>query len=390
MAGLIDTAEFSAVVADIYEASLSPAYWDTALTSLVSRFGAPRWDVAMLMWERLEPGGGSFVATAGVSPIARETYLQMFAGRNEWSARARDLPIGCVVHSDQLIARADFLATDLFQQFLSMFDMQVGLIGLLDRQSRDHLGLCLPGPDNGPVERMREATALLIPHIQRSVRIARRIGQAELSAAHSATALDHAPSPVLLLTERFELAYANMAGQALIERYRLADAAGRIRLGPAALGSELQQLCDPASRQHCTAFRIGGDQAESLAAIAMRVDPARIGGAGSLPGQARLMVVAANNPEVSEQHVDRLRDWFGLTHAEARMAAVLAEGGSIDDYCTLRGVSANAARFLLKGIFAKTDTKRQAQLVQLLAASPLRWTSDLPTRDLPAPVSDRR
>ena len=388
MVGLVDTADFSAVVADIYQASLSPAHWDTALTNLVSRFGSPRWEVAMLMWERLDPGGGSFVATAGVTPIARATYLQLFAGRNEWSARSRNLPIGCVVHSDQLIGRAEFLATDLFKQFLSMFDIQVGLIGLLDRQSRDHLGLCLPGPDNGPVELMRAAAELLIPHIQRSVRIARRIGQAELSAAHSAAGLDYAPSPVLLLTEQFELAYANSAGRAMIERYRLADAAGRIRLGQAGLQGDLQRLIDPANAQHCIAFRIGGSEAESLPALAMRIDPERIGGAATLSGQARLMVVGANNPEVSEQHVDRLRDWFGLTHAEARLATVLAEGGSIADYAALRGVSDNAARFLLKSIFAKTGTQRQAQLVQRIAASPLRWTSDLPTLDLPAPIGD--
>jgi hypothetical protein len=65
MKGLLSTADFSAVVSDIYEASLSPAHWDLALTGLVSRFGPARWDVAMLVWERVEPGGGRFVAASG-------------------------------------------------------------------------------------------------------------------------------------------------------------------------------------------------------------------------------------------------------------------------------------------------------------------------------------
>ena len=108
MSGLLDTADFSAVVADVYEASLSPAHWDLALTGLVSRFGPPRWDVAMLVWERLMPGGGRFVASAGVNDLARSVYLQHFAGSNEWSVRGHDLAIGSVVHSDRLIDRAGF------------------------------------------------------------------------------------------------------------------------------------------------------------------------------------------------------------------------------------------------------------------------------------------
>ncbi len=386
MKGLLSTADFSAVVSDIYEASLSPAHWDLALTGLVSRFGPARWDVAMLVWERVEPGGGRFVAASGVNQMARAAYLQLYAGRNAWSVRGHGLAPGSVVHSDQLIDRADFLQTPFFREFLVMFDMQVALVGALDKQGSDHLGLCLPGPDNVPVTRLQEAVGLLIPHIQRSVRIARRIGEAELSAAHSTAALDHAPSPVLLLTEQFELAYANPAGIKLIERYRLADSAGRIRLGSTVLHDRIRQLADPACPRHCEALRIAGGDGDEVAAMAMRVNPERTGGAATANGPARLMVVAANNPTINEEAIERLRDWFGLTHAEARLASVLADGGTIEDHCTLRGVSLNAGRFLLKGIFAKTGVSRQAQLVKLIAASPLHWAGELPTGDLPTPI----
>ncbi|MEQ1542832.1 MAG: hypothetical protein ABL926_11310 [Novosphingobium sp.] len=387
MTGLLDTADFNAVVSDIYEASLSPSHWDTALTGLVSRFGTPRWDVAMLVWERIDPGGGRFLAASGVHEMARAGYVQLFAGRNEWSVRGHGLPIGSVVHSDSLIARADFLATPFFRDYLAMFDMQVALIASLDRQSRDHLGLCLPGPDNGPVTRLQEAVGLLIPHVQRAVRIARRIGEAELAAAHSAAALDRAPSAVLMLTERFELAYANAPARALIETLRLEDAGGRIRLGSGAVHETLRRLADPDGGVHCHAFRLADQDGQVLAAMAMRIDPERIGGADTGQGLARIMVVAANNPRVSEEAVDRVREWFGLTHAEARLAVLLAEGGSLDDYCELRGVSMNAARFLLKGAFAKTGTNRQAQLVHLIANSPVNWANGLPVADLPSPIS---
>ncbi|MBN8501572.1 MAG: helix-turn-helix transcriptional regulator [Sphingomonadales bacterium] len=263
--------------------------------------------------------------------------------------------------------------------------MEVGLIGALDKHGSDHLGLCLPGPDAGSTARLQEAVTLCLPHIQRAVRIARRIGEAELSAAHSAEALNLAPSPVLLLTETLELAFANAGGHALIAELGLANG-NRLRLGTAALHDDLVRLLDPDGPCHCRPFRLATGAPGERAAMAMRINPERISGADTANGQARLMIVAAHNPAVTETHIDHLRDWFGLTHAEARLAAMLADGGSTEDYCQLRGVSANATRFLLKGIFAKTGVNRQSQLVQLIDRTPLHWSHDLPTGDLPSPI----
>lgn len=385
MAGLVETTDFNAVVSDIYEASLSPAHWDLALTGLVNRFGRARWDVAMLVWERTEPGGGRFIAASGVHEMARAAYVQMFAGRNLWSVRGHGMPIGSVTHSDHLVDRAEFIESPFYRDFLAMFGMQVALLGSLDRQSIDHLGLCLPGPPDCDVSRLEEAVALLIPHIQRAVRISRRIGEAELAAANSIAALELAPSAVLLLDERLGLVYANPHGRALIETFHLADVSGQVRFA-SPLREHLLRLVDPASLQHCHPFRLQRGGLDGLAAMAMRIDPDRMGGLSQAGSAARLMVVAAHNPKVSDEGVDRVREWFGLTHAEARLALLLAEGGRLEDYCTLRGVSLNAARFLLKGIFAKTGCNRQSQLVQLVNASPIHWASGLPVGDLPSPI----
>jgi DNA-binding CsgD family transcriptional regulator len=82
-----------------------------------------------------------------------------------------------------------------------------------------------------------------------------------------------------------------------------------------------------------------------------------------------------------------IRDWFGLTPAEARLAASLAEGASLEDFASTRGVSLNAARFLLKGVFAKTETNRQPHLVAKLQAAPLHWSLPSATPDLPNPLA---
>lgn len=62
----------------------------------------------------------------------------------------------------------------------------------------------------------------------------------------------------------------------------------------------------------------------------------------------------------------RLALIFGLTKAEAKLAARLAMGESLEEAAVALGISIGTARNQVKSIFAKTDTSRQTQLVALL------------------------
>ena len=61
---------------------------------------------------------------------------------------------------------------------------------------------------------------------------------------------------------------------------------------------------------------------------------------------------------------------YGLTPAEARLAAALVAGQSLADFAAGRKITDNTARWTLKQVFAKTDTRRQAELVRRLLTSP--------------------
>ena len=61
-----------------------------------------------------------------------------------------------------------------------------------------------------------------------------------------------------------------------------------------------------------------------------------------------------------------LRQAFGLTEAEARLAARLARGDSVHDIASDHRVAIHTARGQLKSVLAKTHTHRQAELVALV------------------------
>lgn len=62
---------------------------------------------------------------------------------------------------------------------------------------------------------------------------------------------------------------------------------------------------------------------------------------------------------------------YGFTHSEARLAASLSKGVSLEEYCENSDISMNTARSYLKLIFQKTDTSRQGALVALLNSVPV-------------------
>jgi DNA-binding CsgD family transcriptional regulator len=66
---------------------------------------------------------------------------------------------------------------------------------------------------------------------------------------------------------------------------------------------------------------------------------------------------------------EALHSLYALTNAEARLASELTNGCSMEEAAQNLGITANTARSHLKKIFAKTHTKRQGELVRLMAGT---------------------
>jgi DNA-binding CsgD family transcriptional regulator len=72
-----------------------------------------------------------------------------------------------------------------------------------------------------------------------------------------------------------------------------------------------------------------------------------------------------NDPDRAVQFpTDRLARAFGLTSAEARLAAALATGSSLSAYAEAAQITIGTARWYLKQALAKTGAHRQSELVR--------------------------
>jgi DNA-binding CsgD family transcriptional regulator len=86
---------------------------------------------------------------------------------------------------------------------------------------------------------------------------------------------------------------------------------------------------------------------------------------GMEPGGA--LVVILDPDEEQAPSLDMVRQVFGLTCAEARLAISLVRGLELKEIAMVHGVAEATMRSHLKSVLAKTGTHRQSQLVPLVA-----------------------
>ncbi|HYN39596.1 MAG TPA: hypothetical protein VES39_10120, partial [Rhodospirillales bacterium] len=71
----------------------------------------------------------------------------------------------------------------------------------------------------------------------------------------------------------------------------------------------------------------------------------------------------------------RLRRQYGLTPAETALALAVASGAALRDYADERGVTVGTVRFQMKQVLAKTECRRQADLVRLVSGGGVSFSA---------------
>jgi DNA-binding CsgD family transcriptional regulator len=232
----------------------------------------------------------------------------------------------------------------------------------------------VPGEIGGCVERgTAEVEDWEISELERISHHIKRIGaiasaRGVIFARGVETGLDHLRAGAILLDKRGRIVSMNaraasirdrlfhiQSGQLMPRDTEMAGAFGRMLQGVSAAGHAHEIGPDTAIRLCCA------DGSSFLARAAPLVGPAI-----DVFMRARILLLLTPLDAAGFESVDCLRNVFGLTRAEARLAARLASGDDIASAAEGLGVSQGTLRSALKAIFRKTGAKRQAELVGLL------------------------
>lgn len=227
----------------------------------------------------------------------------------------------------------------------------------------------------GPVDfgDMARLTALR-PHIARAAFMSARL---KLEQARGAVdALAKVGLPAAALTRAGRLHVANTLLDALFPSL-VVDAPGRMqfvdRAADRQFQAQIRQIVIAGNPRRGKTFPIVAS--EEQPAFVVHLLPVAGASHDIFSGTEWLLIIVPVE-RAGTLPTDLIQGLFDLTTAEARVANGILSGQTLDEIARAAGLSKETTRTQLKSVFAKTSTRRQAELVGLLSGSALVATAD--------------
>ncbi len=382
----MDDDRIQTVIHAAYEAALAPEGWRDLLPRLAAMFGCHFADLFARREDYAEFGG---IAVGIDTADYEDLFLGTWVKRNVWGQRRPPRFSGEIVTTRDMVDKSDLVRTEMYNDYLAPRDLHEGLrlaLSVSDGWVQD-ISLLRPW-SAGPFEGQElAAAAVVLPHLQRAAAIAERLREADTATTAGLAALEAVRHACIVLDATGRPLFMNAAAETLFAQSRA------LRLGPRGIGSPdaatARALALLLSRAACAQDPVAGHlriaQVDGLASLLLLAMP--VGGRRepfALRMSATILLISQAGTE-AEGIGQQLATIFGLTGAEAALAADLLAGHSVAEIAERSDRSVNTIRTHLGRLMSKTGTSRQGALVrELMGATQLRLAP------MPAPLAEVR
>ena len=369
------------LVGKAYEAAAEPVLWPVFLET----FAGATDNEGTLIWLQSAADGSArmrepemaFVANVRHPPEYMQSYAEYYSRINVLLSGIDAIAEGSLMCSSAMLSDAELHRTEYYNDWLKPQGIGYCLGGPVLRRGNDVAMFSTSRLlERGPFPREDlQLTALLIPHLRRACLLHQRLARLRADRSGALAALELLPQAVWLLDAQGCLLLANQAGRELDRQH------DGLWLGPdgrpRATNITERQALERCISGAIAAGRGRGLEAHSGVAIHRPADGSTLYAvAYPLAAEALLQTAAVAlfvfDPQRTRvAHGEALRVLYGLTPAESRLSAALAQGATVKEYCEIHGLALSTGRTHLRQALAKTGLHRQSQLVALLAQMPL-------------------
>ncbi|TPK89446.1 helix-turn-helix transcriptional regulator [Mesorhizobium sp. B2-4-17] len=361
----------SSIIGDIYDCVLNPDGWAGVMTRITTAVDAAYTTIALAS---TDGNHGRFAAQSPWDPeqmrVLQDDYdFDTIPGLKAAVVGDVDTPVATLSR----MSEAELQQTPFFKNWAKPQGLREGCITKFVHTS-DRIGLvgCTTRATRAVISAEDQRfLALLSPHLRRASLIGDLLDQTRVTANLYRQALDHLAVPVVLTGANGAILYANGAAERMFSMQGpILSRKGLLQVqNPAVARPLLDAIANAASADASLGARGIGlpisapGQPPAVAYVLPLTE--RTARAVFRPACAAVFVSTTTSASPLPEAV--LTTLFELTPAEARVLLRIGSGLSASKSASSLGIGETTLKTHLNRIFAKTGTRRQADLVKLVS-----------------------
>ena len=366
-----ETNVFSALVGDIYDASLDPSLWPLVLKNSANFVGGV---ASALFMKDAARKAHNTVYTWGYDPNYVQVYVEKFVQFDPFTTGQFFFGLEELVSVADLMSHEEHRKSRFYKEWVQPQGWTDAVGATLEKSATAYSAFSVIRHErNGIVDdKTRRRMQLIVPHVRRAVAIGKIVDLRTVEAAALADTLDGLAAAMFLVDDDGRIVHANAVGHVMLADGSVITAAGgklifadqSTSASFVGVGTE-----DTAAGAKNACLPLRAPNGDDYVAHILSLTAGKRRQAGS--AYSAVAAVFVRKAELELPHpVETLAKRYGLTAGEMRVLFAIVEIGGVPEVAHMLGISQATVKTHVQRIFGKTGTARQADLVKLIAGLP--------------------
>ena len=367
--------QFQEIISCIYDAALDPDQWKNVIEKMAITFKAEQGYIRII---NTKSSHVQHVYAHNKDTQWEQPYKDYYIHKDPWFnniLKGKKTVISCTHHH---LSNKEYEALEFHRDLVIPQKTHYGIGGKIhiENNIESFLGFNRDKKRQGFEDEYLEALQQFVPHIQKSLLINERTRNIDLKQNLLSDTLNQINSPLLLVDKNGGILFINSQAEQFIEQQTSIKIKNNHLIISSAIDhNNLIKLIHQAT-DTCSSLQQGGamyftdpitQSHVSILATPINPDMTHI----DTQSNENILLILSSNQHHELLPSELLAALYNLSPSEARLAAHICKGLTLDETSDKLNLSKNTLKSQLRSCFTKTGVSRQAELIRLINTGPM-------------------